>query len=146
MQISGCKRSMLLLPWGLWAADGEAQPQVVRLYQDPFPEGQEAVTHSTTHQPQPTDLQICNRLKSDRIFHVFIAANWWIQVLTRSQLIQKSLYQTFTKSVIKNLVCSKKYCFFFNTFHYFHRWNFSVSLWSKSTQKVHHVTEDKMTK
>lgn len=50
--------SVLSLPLGLWAAGGEAQPQDVRLYQDPFPEGQEAVTHSTTHQPQPTDLKI----------------------------------------------------------------------------------------
>ena len=49
--------SIWCLPWGLWAAGGEAQPQVVPLYQDPFPEGQEAVTHSTTHEPQPTDLQ-----------------------------------------------------------------------------------------
>lgn len=37
------------LAWGLWAAGGEAQPQVVRLYQDPFPEGQEAVTHTAQH-------------------------------------------------------------------------------------------------
>lgn len=49
---------MSSLPLGLWAAGGEAQPQDVRLYQDPFPEGQEAVTHSTTHQPQPIDLKI----------------------------------------------------------------------------------------
>lgn len=38
--------SLLSLPWGLWAAGGEAQPQFVRSYQDPFPEGQEAVTHT----------------------------------------------------------------------------------------------------
>lgn len=49
---------MWSLPWGLWAEGGEAQPRVLRLYQNRFPEGQEAVKHSTTHQPQPTDLKM----------------------------------------------------------------------------------------
>lgn len=52
--------SMLSLPGGLWAVGGEAQHQVVQLYQDPFPEGQEAVTHSTTHQPQLSGLSFYN--------------------------------------------------------------------------------------
>lgn len=54
----GCKRRVLSLPCVLWAAGGGEQPQVVQLSQDPFPEGQEAVTHSTTHQLQPTVLQV----------------------------------------------------------------------------------------
>lgn len=44
---------MLSLPWGLSPAGGEEQPRDVQLDQDPIPEGQEAVTHSTTHQPNP---------------------------------------------------------------------------------------------
>lgn len=40
----------LSLPLGLWAAGDEAQPQVEQLCQDQFPEGQEAVKQSKTHQ------------------------------------------------------------------------------------------------
>lgn len=46
---TGCKRIKLPLPWGLWAAGGGARPRVARIYQDPFPEGQEAVTHTAQH-------------------------------------------------------------------------------------------------
>lgn len=42
---------MLFLPEGLWAAGDEARRRAVRSDQDPFPEGQEAVTHRATHQP-----------------------------------------------------------------------------------------------
>lgn len=101
---------VLSLPWCLWAAGGEAQPRVAQIYQDPFPEGQEAVTHTVQHMSH-------NLLSYTSIIVIifFFSAIFHVSLLLKCRLdhnrfwyhvfVSKDTSLQDTKVVMKYLCC-----------------------------------------